>query len=83
MAPVIDHLATVEHIEPGAADCISACAECQELCLATAQHCLSAGGTHAEPELIRTLLDCAKGGETAPDFGGRVAPLRCGARASV
>jgi hypothetical protein len=75
---VTDHLDTVEHIAPETAACIRACAECQELCLATVQHCLRAGGAHATPELIRTLLDCAKGCETARDFMLRGSALQQG-----
>lgn len=71
-------LATAAHIEPEMADCIRQCAECQELCLATAAHCLAGGGPHAAPELIRTLLDCAKACETARDFMLRGSPLHPG-----
>lgn len=72
------HLETATHIEPEMADCISRCAHCQELCLATAQHCLSVGGEQAAPELIRTLQDCAQACQIAHDFMLRGSPLHPG-----
>jgi hypothetical protein len=71
-------LATISHIEPEMADCISQCAESQELCLATVQHCLETGGAHGAPDLIRTLLDCAQACQIAHDFMLRGSPLHAG-----
>lgn len=73
-----DQLSTVLHVEPEMADCISRCAESQELCLATVRHCLETGGAHASPELIGALLDCAQACQVAHDFMLRGSPLHPG-----
>jgi hypothetical protein len=48
--------------------CIENCTTCHQICLATVPHCLSMGGTHAAPDHIRLLLDCAQICQTSADF---------------
>ena len=48
--------------------CIDACLECYASCVSTAQHCLQLGGTHASPEHIRLLDDCAEICRTSAGF---------------
>lgn len=40
-------------------ECIKACSDCENECVATIQHCLKTGGEHAKPEHVRLLQDCA------------------------
>ena len=48
--------------------CIEECLSCYSSCTQTAQHCLEMGGKHADPNHIRTLLDCAAICRTSADF---------------
>ena len=45
--------------------CVEECLRCYALCLETAQHCLSMGGKHAEPQHIALMLTCASICETS------------------
>jgi hypothetical protein len=54
--------------------CIQDCQECYAICTQTAQHCLGLGGKHADPEHIRTLLDCADACSTSLSFMLRMSP---------
>jgi hypothetical protein len=68
------------------ANCIEACTDCHEICLATMQSCLSMGGVHARPEHIGMLLDCAQICATSADFmtrGSRLHHVTCGACAEL
>lgn len=38
---------------------IDRCESCREVCLQAVAHCLQRGGSHAAPNHITTLLDCA------------------------
>ena len=62
------HVEHLEHVDPELSACIAACSDCHGICLATVQHCLSIGGDHAEPDHVKTLLDCAQACETSRDF---------------
>lgn len=44
------HLNTVEHIDAALRDCIAACSEAHDICTATVQHGLEAGGDDATPK---------------------------------
>jgi hypothetical protein len=49
--------------------CIVDCLECYSLCKQEAMnHCLEAGGRHADPEYFRLMRDCADICRTAADF---------------
>jgi len=48
--------------------CIETCLECHRICLATIQHCLGKGGSHAEAKHIRTMMDCAQICAVVADF---------------
>ncbi len=52
-------------------ECIDNCLDCYRLCAETANHCLSMGGKHAEPEHIQLLQDCAEICQTSADFMAR------------
>jgi hypothetical protein len=39
-------------------EAIETCERCHDICARTMTHCLAQGGHHAEPNHIRTLLDC-------------------------
>lgn len=39
-------------------DCIKACSDCENECVASIQYCLKQGGEHAAPDHIRLLTDC-------------------------
>lgn len=59
-------------IEP----CRDACTTCAQTCTHLLfQHCLSAGGDHAEPVHIRLMADCANICQTAAAFMTRGSPL--------
>ncbi len=62
------HLEHLDHIDTNVADCVAACSDCHDVCLATVQHSLAAGAEHARPEQIRVMLDCAQACETSRDF---------------
>lgn len=67
-------------------DCIAECQSCHNICLETANHCLSMGGRHAEPAHIRLLLDCAEICQTSANFMLRSSDLHgrtCGVCAEV
>jgi hypothetical protein len=40
--------------------CIDACLSCYTRCEEALNHCLQQGGQHADPQMIRTLTDCAE-----------------------
>lgn len=48
--------------------CIDECTRCHAICVETVHHCLTMGGTHAEPHHISLLLDCAEICRTSADF---------------
>ena len=54
--------------------CIEECLECHRLCVETATHCLTLGGTHASAEHIGTVLDCAELCQTSANFMLRGSP---------
>jgi hypothetical protein len=56
------------HIDARMQECIDRCQSCQEVCLATATHCLGLGGKHAAAEHIRMLLACAEICDTSARF---------------
>ena len=47
---------------------------CQSICVETIQHCLHAGGSHAEPSHMRLMQDCADICETTALFHLRGSP---------
>lgn len=49
--------------------------DCHSICLETVTHCLTKGGTHAQPDHIRLLLDCAEICQTAANFMTRRSTL--------
>jgi hypothetical protein len=66
--------------------CIENCTNCHAICVETAQHCLGMGGKHADPNHIRTLLDCAQICATSADFmlrGSEFHARTCGVCAEV
>jgi hypothetical protein len=80
------HLTAVPHLDQATHDCIDACSDCHDVCLATVQRCLSRGGDHAAAAHIRTLLDCAQACDTSRDFMLRGSDLHhacCGACADA
>lgn len=57
------------HHENHAMDaCIQACLDCHRSCLSMVSHCLSIGGSHAEPNHIRIMMDCAQICMVSADF---------------
>jgi len=67
-------------------ECIQACKNCSEVCLANVTHCLEKGGKHAEPQHIRLLLDCAEICQTSANFmirGSDFHSRTCGVCAEV
>lgn len=67
-------------------ECISACTDCHDVCLATVQYCLSKGGPHADPQHIRTLQDCAEICQASANFMVRQSPAHeaiCGACSDI
>ncbi len=66
-----------EHMQ----QCIDACNTCHAVCVETVQHCLKMGDKHAEPNHIRTMLDCAQICATSADFmlrGSDMHAMTCG-----
>ena len=66
--------------------CIEACTTCHGVCLETIQHCMKMGGKHAEPNHIRTMMDCAQICATSADFmlrGSDMHAMTCGVCAEV
>lgn len=55
-------------VSPAVKECIDACSDCHEVCVATVDHCLKMGGRHAEAGHVRLLLDCAEICETSANF---------------
>lgn len=49
-------------------DCIKDSQQCEALCMETVNHCLELGGKHADPSLIRSLMDCAEICQTNADY---------------
>lgn len=67
-------------------DCIQNCIECNRTCMETFTYCLHTGGDHANPDLIRLLLDCAQICQTSADFMIRESALHpriCGVCADI
>ena len=63
---------TMHQIEPDMKACMDACHECHITCLHMAMnHCLEAGGRHAEPQHMKLMLDCAQICSVAIDFMAR------------
>ena len=66
--------------------CIDECISCASICIETTMHCLQMGGEHAEPNHIRTLMDCAEICQTSANFMLRMSPMHkmtCGVCAEV
>ena len=62
----------MHHIDPDMKACMDACHECHITCLHMAMnHCLEAGGRHAEPQHMKLMLDCAQICSVAIDFMAR------------
>jgi hypothetical protein len=40
-------------------ECIKACSDCENECVAAIPYCLKMGGDHVKPEHLRVLQDCA------------------------
>jgi hypothetical protein len=67
-------------------ECIQECNNCHDICEETMLHCLQMGGEHAEPNHIRTMLDCAEICHTSSDFMIRMSDfhgLVCGICADI
>lgn len=62
------HHLKAEHISGEMHECIERCSDCHDVCLETETYCLQQGGKHADPDHIRTLLDCAQACDTSRDF---------------
>lgn len=51
----------MHHTSASMQACIDACLKCYATCLGTSlNHCLEAGGKHAEPAHIKLMLSCAE-----------------------
>jgi hypothetical protein len=59
---------TTTHTSAEMQQCIDECTRCNNVCLATASHCLELGGRHADPAHIGLLLDCAEICQTSANF---------------
>jgi hypothetical protein len=57
-----------DHISADMQRCIEDCLDCHDICLETIAYCLDRGGTYAETEHIRLLLDCVEICQTSADF---------------
>jgi len=63
---------TMHQIDSEMKACMDACHECHITCLHMAMnHCLEAGGRHAEPQHMKLMLDCAQICSVAIDFMAR------------
>lgn len=62
----------MHQIDPNMQACMDACHECHVTCLHMAMnHCLEAGGKHAEPQHMKIMMDCAQiFVASAPRFAG-------------
>ncbi|GMU04686.1 four-helix bundle copper-binding protein [Corallococcus caeni] len=49
-------------------ECIDHCMACHRVCMETLADCVKQGGRHAEPKLLRMLMDCADICETSARF---------------
>ena len=56
-------------------DCIDECIDCHQTCIETLTHCLTMGGSHAEPGHIQMLLDCAEICQMSANFMMRRSPM--------
>ena len=79
---------SMEHQSMGSdmQQCIQECLNCHSICLATVAHCLEMGGTHASPQHIGLLLDCAEICQTSANFmlrGSALHTRTCGVCAEV
>ena len=62
----------MHQIDPDMKACMDACHECHVTCLHMAMnHCLEAGGRHAEPQHMKIMADCAQICAVAIDFMAR------------
>ena len=62
----------MHQIDPEMKACMDACHECHVTCLHMAMnHCLEAGGRHAEPQHMKIMADCAQICAVAIDFMAR------------
>jgi hypothetical protein len=59
---------TMKQQHPELQNCISACTECEGMCLEMVSTCLRKGGRHAEPVHISLLLCCAEVCRTSTHF---------------
>ena len=55
--------------------CIQECANCQNICMETAAHCLTLEGAYAAAGTIGVLLDCARTCALNAEFMLRASPL--------
>lgn len=55
-------------MSPSRTDCHATCQHCHEVCVESFLHCIDRGGEHAQPALLRALLDCAEICETSAHF---------------
>lgn len=84
--PALEETQMAHHLTERLRACIKACRSCHDICIETISHCLMQGGTHASPEHMRTLMDCAQICETSADFMLRESELHphvCAACAEV
>lgn len=75
-----------ESMQASMQECIQNCLNCHSICIATVTHCLNLGGTHASPQHIRLLLDCAEICQTSANFmlrGSDFHMLTCAACAEI
>lgn len=67
-------------------ECIEECKSCHDVCIESVSYCLQMGGEHANPNHIRTLLDCADICATSANFmlrGSELHPRTCEVCAEV
>jgi hypothetical protein len=55
--------------------CIDACLSCYTRCEEALNHCLQQGGQHADPQMIRTLTDCAEMSRMCAEMMMRMSPM--------
>lgn len=51
--------------------CIQLCQDCHARCIQLIDHCVTAGGRHADPTQLRLLMDCAQLCTITADFMAR------------
>jgi len=62
------------HVSSDMRQCIDECTTCHQICLSSIYHCLEKGGSHARPDHVRMLQDCAQICATSADFMLRGSP---------